>query len=185
MTTELSSAPVAAAEANSLRKLAARILATHHVVVRRDLPALAEKAQTLAKIEAGNIPELKPIAHLVPQLLEELLNHLAKEEQVLFPYIEQLEAALESGAALPHACFSTVGQPIAMMHYEHDASTVVLAHLEKLTHGYTAPANSAADVVELYAGLKAFTEDLKEHIRVENEELFPGAVELEARATRS
>ena len=98
--------------------------------------------------------------------------------------MDQLEAALEAGTALPHACFATVSQPIAMMHYEHDASTIVLAHLEKLTNGYTAPAASSQEVAAFYAALKGFTDDLKEHIRVENEELFPGAVELEAQANR-
>lgn len=165
--------------ANALRTLSARILATHHVVVRRDLPQLASKAASLAETDACLLPQLKPIAQLTAHLLEDLLNHLQKEEQILFPYIEQLEAAQQDQRALPHACFASVGQPIAMMHYEHDASATLLAHLAKLTNNYSAPTAANTEVSALYAGLKAFADDLHEHIRVENEELFPGAIALE------
>jgi regulator of cell morphogenesis and NO signaling len=116
---------------------------------------------------------------------EELTQHLAKEEVILFPYVVKLERALESGGVMPHGCFGTVANPIAMMTAEHDAATGLMSGIHELSHHFTTPVGACPTYCAFYDGLKEFGHDLFEHIHVENNVLFPRAIELETRAAEA
>jgi regulator of cell morphogenesis and NO signaling len=116
------------------------------------------------------------------RLDEELTQHLAKEEAVLFPYIVSLERAIAEGGAKPHGCFGTVANPVAMMTQEHDAAGVVLAEIRQLSHNFVTPADACPTYHAFYDGLKDFEQDLHQHIHLENNILFPRAIDLEASA---
>src|SRR4051812_19798099 len=82
-----------------------RILDTHHVYLRRELPVLEQIINKMATNHGAERPELFQIQQLLQDLRDDLAAHLAKEEQVLFPFVSGLEAALQTGAPVPHACF--------------------------------------------------------------------------------
>jgi regulator of cell morphogenesis and NO signaling len=164
-----------------LRQLIAHIVTTHHDYVIAELPRLAVFAEKLARKHGETQPHLPALKNVLAELSNELIQHLGKEEQVLFPYIAKLEAAEASGNAQPHECFGTVANPIAMMTREHDAAGDLLARIEKLTSNFTAPAEACPTYLGFYVGLKEFQQDLHQHIHLENNILFPRAIELENR----
>lgn len=166
----------------SLRKLIDHIVATHHAYVKRELPRLAELAQKVVNRHGDTQPHLLALQKAVAQLDDELTHHLAKEENVLFPYIAGLEAALASGNTLPDACFGTVANPIAMMTSEHEAAGALLAEIHGLSNHFTTPAGACPTYHAYYDGLKEFEQDLHQHIHLENNILFPRAVDLESSA---
>ena len=106
----------------SLGQLIDHIVATHHAYVKRELPRLATLAQKVVNRHGETQVHLPAIQEALAQLDEELTHHLGKEEQVLFPYIARLEAALVSGSVLPEACFGNITNPIAMMTREHGSA---------------------------------------------------------------
>jgi regulator of cell morphogenesis and NO signaling len=124
--------------------------------------------------------ELPVIQATLAKLDEELSQHLAKEEAVLFPYVVLLERASANGSAKPHGCFDTVASPIAMMTQEHDAAGALLAEIRRLSHSFTTPADACPTYHAFYDGLKDFEQDLHQHIHLENNILFPRAIDLEA-----
>ena len=71
----------------SLESLSSHIVAKHHAYVKGELPRLAQLAQKVVNRHGSTKPELPVIANTLMQLDEELTQHLAKEEAVLFPYI--------------------------------------------------------------------------------------------------
>jgi len=71
----------------SLESLSSHIVAKHHAYVKSELPRLAQLAQKVVNRHGSTKPELPVIANTLMQLDEELTQHLAKEEAVLFPYI--------------------------------------------------------------------------------------------------
>src|SRR5262252_2132002 len=77
-----------------LGALAAHIVNTHHVYVRKELPRLQELAEKVVRRHGDTQAELPAIQSKVAQLGEELLQHCSKEELVLFPYITKLERAI-------------------------------------------------------------------------------------------
>ncbi len=164
----------------SLASLSAHIVATHHAYIKRELPRLAFLAQKVVNRHGSTRPELPTIAETLAQLEEELTPHLAKEEVVLFPYIAGLEQSLSSGTAKPHSCFGTVANPIAMMTQEHDAAGTLISEIHTLSGNFTTPQDACPTFHAFYDGLREFEQDLHQHIHLENNILFPRAIELES-----
>ena len=105
-------------------------------------------------------------------------NHLAKEEEILFPSLRELEQT----GRMSHACFGTVQNPIRMMEREHDAAGDMLGRIRTLTDEYTVPAWGCNTYRAMVEGLRHLEADTHQHIHKENNILFPLAVEAEVHA---
>lgn len=168
-------------ESYSMTRLIQHIVRTHHQTVRQELPRFAELSQRIATRHGEKAPEYKAVAKLVEELRAEMFAHLQKEEQVLFPYVVQLEEAVEAHVSAPAACFRSVGQPISMMMMEHDTAQTIVSRIGELTHGFQAPEWACSRNSAFHAGLAAFEADLNHHVHLENDLLFPRAIEAETR----
>lgn len=173
-------APLANPAALSQSRLIQHIVRTHHQCVRQEVPRLAEMAHKLAGKRGDRAPELKNVETLLEELRVDLLNHIQKEEMILFPFLAQMEDELLHAVAPAHACFPTVAQPIRMMMLEHDAIDRIMEELRRLTHGFAPPDWACGTHAALFTGLRAFEVDFEQHIHLENDVLFPRAVEMEA-----
>ena len=165
-----------------LGQLITHIVATHHAFVKRELPRLATLAEKVVSRHCDTQAHLPALQRALAQLDKELTQHLAKEENILFPFIAGLEAAQTSGSTQPSSCFGTVANPIAMMTREHDAAGGLLAEMDRLSEHFTTPAGACPTYHAFYDGLKEFEQDLHQHIHLENNILFPRAIEMEASA---
>lgn len=163
----------------SQERLIQHIVRTHHQTVRRELPRLSAMAHKLAAKHGERAPELKTIEGLVEMLRLEMLAHLEKEEQVLFPFIAQMEEEA-TGGSHAQACFRSVAQPIAMMEQEHDSAESLLSEMRKISKDFAPPAWACATYIAFYAGLDLFADDLRQHVHLENDILFPRAIATEA-----
>ena len=144
----------------STAAIIAYILERFHDGHRRDLPGLIVLARKVESVH-GNHPEApKGLADFLDEVAESLEEHMQKEEQILFPMI------LNGGHPM-------ISHPIGMMRMEHDDHVINLGKLLALTNGLNAPEGACGSWRALYEGLGALSAELKEHIRVENEILFP------------
>jgi regulator of cell morphogenesis and NO signaling len=166
-----------------LQDLIDHIVASHHAYVKRELPRLAVLAQKVVNRHGDTQAHLPALQNALEKLDEELTHHLAKEENILFPYIAGLEAATETSSSLPDACFGTVANPIEMMTSEHEAAGELLAEIQRLSDDFTTPVGACPTYLAYYDGLKEFQQDLHQHIHLENNILFPRAILLEASST--
>jgi len=170
----------------SLDFLAEYIVNAHHSHVKKSLPDLRTYAAKVAKAHGNKHPELIKINELVEDIGVELSAHMFKEERILFPYIKKLVNAENNAQPLPAAHFGTVQNPVGMMEIEHEMTGKKLEEIRALTNNYTLPANACASYSFLYRILNEFEEDLHIHIHLENNILFPKAIELEKKLnTRS
>lgn len=161
--------------ARPLPELMDHIETSHHAYLRAELPRLDALLTKVHGVHGANHPELDEVYDLFQRLAMDLVPHLMKEEQILFPFIRQLA----TGRAA-EACFATVQSPIHVMEAEHEEVGDLLATLRKITGGYTTPPDGCASFKALYAGLQALEEDTHLHICLENQVLHPRAVALEA-----
>lgn len=159
--------------------LADYIINTHHTFVKETLPELQNYAAKVASVHGANHPELIAIRQNIEALSEELFSHLAKEENILFPYIHALVAAKKGTKPADHSPFGTVNNPIHMMEAEHDAAGKLITDIRALTNNFTLPEDACTSFALLYKLLEEFESDLHTHIHLENNILFPKAVELE------
>jgi regulator of cell morphogenesis and NO signaling len=164
----------------SLARLVQHIVRIHHHCVRQELPRLAEMALKLAATRGDHAPKLAKVAELIEKFRGQMYTHIQKEEQVLFPFISQMDQ--ESIVAYPpsHACFRSVTHPIFMMEQEHESADHIVAELIRLTNHFEPPSWACATHIALFSGLREFEADLKQHVHLENDVLFPRAIQLEA-----
>ncbi len=163
-----------------LETLVSYIEANHHAFVRRTIPVLLTHTEKVAKVHGEAHPELPKVAHLFKLVAEEMTSHMAKEEHILFPYIVALEQASAAGTTAPASPFGTVRNPIRMMEAEHESAGDAMAQIRDLTSGYAIPEGACTTYRVCLQELEAFERDLHEHVHLENNILFPRAVELES-----
>ncbi|MGB6692292.1 MAG: DUF542 domain-containing protein [Terracidiphilus sp.] len=163
-----------------LGRLVRHIVRVHHLCVRQELPRLAQMASKVATERSDRAPELARVAELIEQLRGEMYAHIQKEEQVLFPFILQMDQ--ESIVAFPptQACFHSVTDPIFSIEQEHESINHIVAILVYLTSHFQVPTWACATHIALFSGLRDFESDLRQHVHLENDVLFPRTIQLEA-----
>ena len=164
----------------SLAELTRHIVATHHEYLKLELPRLAKMAAKVYDAHGHKYPYLAQLEETFLDLKEELDAHLTKEEMVLFPLIEGMEAAGHSGESLPPTHCGSVSNPIRVMELEHDNAGRALERMRQLTSGYELPSDACNTFRAFYHGLQEMEADLHQHIHLENNILHPRASRLEA-----
>ena len=136
------------------------IVSHYHEIHRQELPELLALARKVERVH-HDVPEAPlGLADVLERLSDELNTHMHKEEFVLFPAMRQ---GVNEGLA----------QPITMMRHEHEDHAGTICRLEELARGFAVPEGACGSRQRLYAGLKKLCEDIRAHIRVENDVLFP------------
>ncbi len=166
MLSSLGSAPIGHEDSQWLQsplcELTAYIVARHHRYVREEAPRIEMLLETA-------------IQESFIAMSNELSAHVAKEEQVLFPFLERMEAE----SAIPVACFDSIGVPISRMLADHEDVGALLAKIRALSGSFQAPDGACPSHRGLYHALAEFERDLHHHVHLENNILFPRAMEME------
>src|SRR5262245_46313270 len=165
-----------------LAELTRHIRDRHHRYVRDVIPRLRGMLAKVREKHGSMHREVGEIEKLFGDVAREMLMHMQKEEQILFPYIDSLERAAGAGRAVEPPFFQTVRNPIYSMMKEHDSAGEMMRQIRFSSNGYQAPADACPTYQAAYQGLEEFEKDLHLHVHLENNILFPRAVELEAAA---
>jgi len=168
--------PPELAEADRLTR---HIVDTHHRYVRESIPVVTRWLDRLVERHGGRHPELAEARTLFLTLADDMTSHMAKEETLLFPAIDELAREVRVGGHLPAGPFATILHPVRVMEDDHQQAAELLARLREVTHGYQTPADGCATYRSCYAELERFEQDLHRHVHLENHILFPKALEME------
>lgn len=166
-------------EWRDLRVLVSHIVGQHHSYVRSVSPAVIAWLDRLVERHGNRHPELEAIRQTFGELAAELAMHMKKEENVLFPYITFLAAGNPDGARMPAGAFGTVLHPIQVMEADHAYAGELSDRLRTLSGGFVAPPDACTTYRLCYAELERFERDLHRHIHLENNVLFPRAIDQE------
>lgn len=156
------------------------IVSTHHAYVRSAMPTIARRLAKLNEVYGSRHPELSRVAAYFDQVRRDLEQHMLKEEQVLFPYVRDLAECGES-CGWTRSPFGTVENPIRMMEREHQEVGDAMRLIGELTLGYAQPEDGCTTYLIGMAELQRFERDLRRHVHLENNVLFPAAVRIEQR----
>jgi regulator of cell morphogenesis and NO signaling len=159
----------------SLVDLCDHIEQTHHAYLKEELPRLHGMISKVFHKHGDQHPELADMHRAFMDLEGELVPHMFKEEQILFPAIRRLEQA----GGPQEFPFGTVANPIRMMEHEHDVAGEALTRIRQATRDFAAPEDACNTYRALFDGLEVLEADLHQHIHKENNILFPRAIQLE------
>jgi regulator of cell morphogenesis and NO signaling len=136
------------------------ILARYHAIHRQELPELIALAHKVERVHHDVADAPLGLASALEQLLTELNQHMRKEENILFP-------AMRRGAG------NGILAPIAVMRDDHSAHIDAFAEIEAIARNFVIPEGACRSWQRLYAGASKLSDDLREHIHIENDILFP------------
>jgi regulator of cell morphogenesis and NO signaling len=146
-----------------LPDLVAFIVNTYHQRLRATLPDLVRMARRVEERHGDKPGCPRGLAAHLDAMHTSVLDHLRKEEQILFPLIV---AGQGRNAAAP----------VHVMELEHEHHREDLLALRRLTADLTPPAEACTTWRALYLGLQQLEQELMEHIHLENNVLFRRAL---------
>jgi regulator of cell morphogenesis and NO signaling len=140
---------------------------THHVFTKKELVEIDALLFTVLKVHFGtNGDSLLEIHNLFGTLKTELEEHLIKEEENLFPLIEQYVAtpSADSLAVVQAFVASTEG--------EHEVAGGLLHRIDETTNHFVPPKEACTSYELVYKKLEMLMKDIFNHIHLENNVLF-------------
>ncbi len=142
------------------------------------MPELMAYATKVAKVHGTHHPELLQIQKLVDEINKELREHLAQEENVLFTYIKKIVASRTGNLPLVKQ-EKDLADLIDELEKDHDLVGRAFDMIRELSKEYEIPSDACGTYKLLYKLLQEFEDDLHLHIHLENNILFPKAIEME------
>jgi len=156
--------------------LANDIVNRHHQYAREQGTWILSLLDKVCRVHGQRESRLTAIQAVFREMNQDLLLHMQKEEQVLFPICKELEQAQAEFEM--HCC--ALENPIQVMQYDHDLASEQLKQLQSLSDQYTPPEWACNSMLALYQALKDYHSDLEVHMHLENNILFPAALRKEA-----
>lgn len=155
------------------------IVGRHHAFEREQADRIGRLAETVERVHGIHHPELRQVKSVFDGMAGEMKQHFENEEEVLFPHLVRLES--DRQVVCPPG-FSHVEKPIRQMMEDHDQTGNALRQLRSLTLDYLLPEDACASYAELFRSLQAFEQDVHQHVHLENNILFPRALEMAGEA---
>jgi regulator of cell morphogenesis and NO signaling len=135
----------------------------YHRRLRASLPHLVDMARLVEVRHHDKVSCPVGLAALLEHVQRSVLDHLEKEETILFPAI-----VYRTGAG--------VSVPVEALELEHEHHKSDLLRIRALTNELTPPAEACTTWRALYVGLQQLEQELMEHIHLENNILFRRAL---------
>jgi regulator of cell morphogenesis and NO signaling len=168
-----------------LAALVEHIVSKHHGYLKQEIPRLQQLLKKVVAVHGKNRTELARIQQTFLGLSAELESHMMKEERILFPYVVELEVAAKHGSTPRKPMFGTVSNPVHMMELEHESAGAALKTIRETSSDYNPPADACFSYKTLYSALKEFEADMHQHVHLENNILFPIAINLEKQINKA
>lgn len=161
-----------------MSELCDHIVDRYHIPTRDRFEVLRSLIPKVAAAHSAHAPWLAEVAAVEQDLRAEMLDHMIREERVLFPWIKRLE---QNGAVTIGPPWS-VKRPIDCMIHDHDSVGAALHRIRDLTNNYTSPTWACPSVIQMLTQLQSLEADTHVHIHLENNLLFPAAIRAETSA---
>lgn len=158
---------------------------SHFIFIKHKLPYIAKLVESF-KAKHSNYTAIERDLKLVfPLFVEEFIEHIYEEEDTLFSYIQVLERASKGDYAPSRLYYLMEKNSVRKFALDHEAHDDEMEGIRKITRNYEVSANTPLHVRVMYHELKDFEKSLITHARIENEILFPKAMNLENKVRNS
>ncbi len=155
------------------------IVKHYHVNARTNIIVIYELAQKVFARHCDKHPELAKLVESLFLFFDDLLFHMKKEEQILFPNIIQLNEKKLHEGAFEYSTFGIIKEYVLKMRKEHQETVSQFDFFRRLTNDYRLPDDASMLYVRLYSKMKQFENEKLQHMQLENHFLFPKAIRLD------
>jgi regulator of cell morphogenesis and NO signaling len=155
------------------------IINLHHDFLYQAIPAIEARLTSFVQSHGDKYPEVKKVLNTFKELAPILITHSREEEEVIFPYINQIDAARRSEEPYGKLLVRTMRKPLEKNEKDHHEISRLLLQLGKEANNYEFPANACVSHQVLYHKLRELHDDIVQHTHLENNVLIPKAIALE------
>lgn len=156
-----------------LSELVDYIVDTHHRYVKQQMPQIHSWLEKVSTKHGERHNELYKIFECFAELKAEMEMHMRKEEMILFPRIKQLEEPIQASRNTGMNIYA----PISVMEDEHEQAGNLMEKIRLYSSNYIPPTDACTTYQLSFAALQAFESDLHQHVHLENNILFPKAID--------
>jgi regulator of cell morphogenesis and NO signaling len=155
------------------------IIHLHHEYIYQTVPALNISLQSFSVGHSTKYPEFSRITELFGQLSNMLMVHNRHEDEIIFPYIKQIDAAHRRKEAYGNLFVRTLRKPLHNIEREHEQISELMNGLRSATNDFSFSAEACSSYQVLIQRLKEFYDNLVQHKFLEHKILFPKAITIE------
>lgn len=156
------------------------IVNIHHAYIRQAGPELQQQLSTFVTSHQKKYPYLSDVKDVAHDLIAELLEHIDTEENIMFPYIRQINYTYTRKEVYGKLFVRTLRKPLSeTLDREHSRIYAQLKNLREITSNYNLVEDACTTHSVIYKKLQEFDSDLVHHKHLENNVLIPKAIQLE------
>ncbi|MGG1676600.1 iron-sulfur cluster repair di-iron protein [Neobacillus sp. NRS-1170] len=142
------------------------IISNYHRTSEEELTMLSPYVTKVSRVHGDNHPELLKVYELFYEFKKELVEHMEKEEAIVFPLIRELaDGTIENKEDAINL--------ITELEKEHDHAGEILRQIRAVTSDFTLPLDACGTYRLVYARLEALESLTFMHVHLENNILFP------------
>lgn len=156
----------------------------HFIFIKRKLPYIGGMVEDFSAHHTDYKPIERDLKLFFPMFLEDFIHHIYEEEDSLFVYIRALDKAIRGKGNPSEVYYLMEQRSLQKFAIDHEAHDDEMEGIRKITSDYKVDRNTPLHIKVIYSELMDFEKALKTHARIENEVLFPKAMELENEVRR-
>lgn len=156
------------------------IINVYHSYTRHNLPRLETSLISFFDGHRKKYPETEEIIAIIQQVSSVIATEMKQEEEIIFPYIKQLEFIDQHNEPYGPLFVKTLSKPIHKLDKNNSSLQDLLARLKQNTNQFSPPETACTRMGVLYNQLHETHDNIMQHKHMENSLLFPAASRIEA-----
>jgi len=155
------------------------IINVHHAYMHLAITSIENSLNLFVESLKNKNTEASKVLSLFHELSALLIKHSQHEEEIIFPYIRQIESTHRRRETYGNLFVRTLRKPLSNIEKEHEEIISVLKEIQKLTNNYTSSPGASVLQIALYHKLEEFHTDMQQHTYLEDHILYPKAIVME------
>lgn len=147
--------------------------------IKAKINRVRDLGNQVAMQHSSSLPNIGEIAETFNRLAWEVKKHISNEEEKVFPYIKELDFALQNGKKVDMPVFGTFENPRRVLEHEHRQFGGYLSNIKSLTNNFNPCCQDIAQLKTYYNELQQFHIELKKLFHLENDLIFARASGIE------
>jgi regulator of cell morphogenesis and NO signaling len=152
---------------------------SHFIFIKHRLPYIARLVENFKAKHNDYVNIERDLKLVFPLFVEDFIEHIYEEEDTLFNYIQVLERAAKGEYSPSKLFYLMEKNSVRKFAMDHEAHDDEMEGIRKITADYYLLPNTPLHIRVMYHELKDFEKSLITHARIENEILFPKAMNIE------
>ena len=151
----------------------------HHIFIKHRLPYISRLIENLTPGASPATQTILDLKFVFPLFVEDFIHHIYEEEDTLFHYIRLLNNTWMHKLYHGKLYFEMEKYALQQFALEHSTQDDEMNGIRSITHDYDMTNMQNLHLKVVFAELQAFEKELKVHAKIEDEVLFPKALNLE------